>query len=160
MPDDAQNGARIFISYAHEDENLKTELDKHLKALKRSTKVELWHDRALVAGQEWDATIMAELERANIILLLVSVDFNASDFIWDKELARAMERHREGTARVVPVILRRCDWDKMPYAVLQALPRNATPVTEYPDHDVAYTEIAQGVEQLVDEINQHLGVAS
>jgi hypothetical protein len=158
MGDEPQAGARIFISYAHEDEDMKAELDKHLKVLKRSSKVEIWNDRELVAGQEWDASIMAELQRANLILLLVSVDFNASDFIWDKELAAAMERHKEGTARVVPVILRQCDWDQMPYAILQALPKNATPVTEYSDRDEAFTEIAQGVERLVDEMNQQSGV--
>jgi hypothetical protein len=157
MPDESNSGARIFISYAHEDEELKNELDKHLKALKRSSKVEVWSDRELIAGQEWDESIMAELHRANIILLLISVDFNASDFIWDKELAVAMERHKAGTARVVPVIMRKCDWDDMPYAALQALPRNATPITEYPDRDSAYTEVAQGVEQLVDLINAQAG---
>lgn len=157
MTDESQSGARIFISYAHEDEDLKNELDKHLKALKRSAKVEVWSDRQLVAGQAWDESIMAELHDANIILLLVSVDFNASDFIWDKELAVAMTRHQEGTARVVPVILRKCDWDDMPYAALQALPRNATPITEHADRDSAFTEVAQGIEQLVDMINSQTG---
>ena len=111
------------------------------------------NDRKLVAGQEWDAEIMNALEKANIILLLISVDFNASDFIWDKELASAMKRHEEGTAHVVPVILRKCDWSKMPYAKLQALPRNAKPVTEYTNRDEAFTEIAQGIESLVDDMN-------
>jgi len=160
MPDESQSGARIFISYAHEDEDLKEELDKHLKVLKRSSKVEVWSDRQLVAGQEWDDSIMSELHRANIILLLISVDFNVSDFIWDKELAVAMARHHEGTSRVVPIILRKCNWDGLPYAALQALPRHARPVTEYPDRDVAYTEIAEAVEQLVDHINDQLGVGA
>lgn len=158
MPNESQSGARIFISYAHEDEDLKEELDKHLKVLKRSSKVEVWSDRQLAAGQEWDDSIMSELRRANIILLLISVDFNASDFIWDKELAVAMERHQEGTSRVVPIILRKCNWEGLPYAALQALPRRARPVTEYPDRDVAYTEIAEAVEQLVDQINDQLSV--
>ena len=130
MIEDPQSSARIFISYAHEDEDLKKELDKYLKVLKRSSKVQVWNDRELIGGQEWDQTIMSELDKANIILLLISVDFNASDFIWDKELASAMKRHEEGTAHVVPIILRRCEWRDMPYAKLQALPRNATPVTE------------------------------
>lgn len=153
MVDDHQSGARIFISYAHEDEELKNELDKYLKVLKRSSKVQVWNDRKLIAGEEWDQTIMSELNKANIILLLISVDFNASDFIWDKELASAMKRHEEGTARVVPIILRKCQWSDMPYAKLQALPRNATPVTEYDSLDNAFTEIAIGIEQLVDHIN-------
>ena len=135
MPDDAQPGARIFVSYAHEDTDLKNELDKHLKVLRRSSKVQVWSDREIVAGELWDQSITSELQQANIILLLISVDFNVSDFIWDKELAVAMARHKEGTARVVPVILRRCDWTSLPYADLQALPRRAEPVTEYADRD-------------------------
>lgn len=157
MTVDSRPGARIFISYAHEDEDLKKELDKYLKVLKRSSKVEVWNDRELIGGQEWNRTIMEELEKANIILLLISVDFNASDFIWDKELASAMRRHEEGTAHVVPIILRRCDWTDMPYAKLQALPRNATPVTEYPNRDTAFTEIAKGIERLVDHVNARIG---
>lgn len=153
MTDDSQAGAYIFISYAHEDEDLKNELDKYLKVLKRSSKVQVWNDRELIAGQEWDQTIMSELNKANIILLLISVDFNASDFIWDKELASAMKRHEEGSAHVVPIILRKCEWGSLPYAKLQALPRNATPVTEYANRDAAFTEIAIGIEKLVDLVN-------
>jgi TIR domain len=153
MMEASQTSARIFISYAHADEDLKKELDKYLKVLKRSSKVQVWNDRELIGGQEWDQTIMSELNKANIILLLISVDFNASDFIWDKELASAMQRHEEGTAHVVPIILRRCEWSNMPYAKLQALPRNATPVTEYANRDAAFTEIAVGLEKLVDHIN-------
>lgn len=145
---------RIFISYAHADEALKTEFDKYLKVLRRSGKIAVWQDRQLMAGDEWNATILQELALANLILLLVSVDFNASDFIWDKELAAAMQRHAEGTARVVPIILRPCQWSSLPYAKLQALPRNARPVTDHPDRDAAFTEIATEIERLVDHMNQ------
>ena len=153
MDDNSLPKASIFISYAHVDEDLKKELDKYLKVLKRSSKIQSWNDRELIPGQEYEAEIMGALDKANIILLLISIDFNSSDFIWDKELASAMKRHEEGTAHVVPVILRKCDWSKMPYAKLQALPRNAVPVTEYPNRDNAFTEIAQGIERLVDYMN-------
>ncbi len=152
MTDIVKPKVTIFISYAHEDEELKKELDKYLKMLKRSGKVEAWNDRELIAGQEWNETIMGELNKANIILLLISVDFNASDFIWDNELASAMKRHEIGDAYVVPVVLRKCEWSSLPYAKLQALPRNATPVTEYANRDEAFTEIAVGIEKLVDYI--------
>ena len=148
--------ARIFISYAHADEELKEELDKYLKVLKRSGKIESWTDRELIAGQEWDEVIMFELAKANVILLLISVDFNASDFIWDKELAAALKRHEEGTAHVVPIILRKCEWLTLPYAKLQALPRNGRPVTEYANRDDAFTEISAGIRQLVDSITTNL----
>jgi TIR domain len=148
--------ARIFISYAHADEELKKELDKYLKVLKRSGKIESWNDRELIAGQEWDDVIMSELAKANVILLLISVDFNASDFIWDKELAAALKRHEEGTAHVVPIILRKCEWSTLPYAKLQALPRNGRPVTEYANRDDAFTEVSAGIRRLVDSITSNL----
>lgn len=148
--------ARIFISYAHADEELKKELDKYLKVLKRSGKIESWNDRELIAGQEWDDVIMSELAKANVILLLISVDFNASDFIWDKELAAALKRHEEGMAHVVPIILRKCEWSTLPYAKLQALPRNGRPVTQYANRDDAFTEISAGIRRLVDSITSNL----
>ena len=144
----------IFVSYSHEDEPMKKELDKSLIMLKRSDKIDVWQDRLLVAGQEWDDTIKQELAGADIILLLISVDFNNSQYIWDKELATAMERHEKGEVRVIPIILRSCEWGDMPYAKLQALPTGATPVNKYIDKDEAYTDIAKGIRIVVDQMLQ------
>ena len=141
---------KVFLSYAHEDEAMKNELRKFLINLIRSKQIEVWQDRELLPGSEWDASIKKELAEADIILLLVSVDFNASEYIWDKELAAAMERHEKGEARVIPIILRNCEWGDMPYAKLQALPLNATPVSDYADRDVAYTEIAKGIRRVAE----------
>ena len=51
---------KVFMSYSHEDEKMKTELDKALIMLKRSEKIDLWQDRELLAGQEWDKEIKDE----------------------------------------------------------------------------------------------------
>ncbi len=142
----------VFISYSHEDEAMKKQLDKHLIMLKRSDKINVWNDREIIAGEEWNEEIINELARAHIILLLVSADFNNSEYIWKKELAEAMKRHNAGTARVVPVILRRCEWKEMPYAKLQALPQGGKPVSSFDDPDEAYTAIAAGIRILVDKM--------
>jgi len=152
MAEDLKDKVSIFISYAHADEELKKELDRHLMALKRSGKIETWNDRELIAGQEWDEVIKEELNKSDVILLLVSVDFIASQYIWDKELATAMKRHEDGTAHVVPIILKHCLWQEMPFAKLQALPRNATPVTDYGVHDDAFTEVAVSLNKLVNSM--------
>lgn len=149
---DSNRKLKLFISYSHEDEPLKIQLDKHLIMLKRSGKVEVWNDRQLVAGQEWDSGIKKEIGEADIILLLISADFNNSEYIWKEELAQAMQRHELGTARVIPIIARKCEWKDMPYAKLQALPRGARPVSEFPDKDDAFTEIAAGIRLLVDSL--------
>jgi hypothetical protein len=141
---------KIFMSYAHEDEAMKAELDKSLIMLKRSDKIDVWQDRELMAGQEWDKTIKDEIARADIILLLISVDFNNSQYIWDKELAVAMQRHEKGEARVIPVILRECEWQDMPYGKLQALPAGAKPVQKFTLADDAYTNIAREIRKVAD----------
>jgi hypothetical protein len=144
---------KVFLSYAHEDEPMKDELMKFLVNLRRSQKISVWQDREIVAGQEWDSAIREELVSADIVLLLISADFNASDYIWNTELTIAMERHQQASARVVPIILRPCEWADMPYAKLQALPVGARPVSSYTNRDEAYTEIARGVRQVVDRLS-------
>ena len=105
-----------------------------------------WHDRELGAGTEWLQRIRAELDAAELILLLISPDFIASDFCWSEELARAMERHEQRDACVIPVILRPVDgWQDLPFAKLHAVPTDARPVTRWSRSDDAYLSIAAGV---------------
>lgn len=142
----------VFLSYAHEDEAMKVQLDRNLIMLKRSDKINVWQDRQIMAGAEWDESIATELASADIILLLISVDFNNSQYIWDKELKIAMERHEKKEARVIPVILRTCDWSEMPYAKLQALPTGAKPINSFADKDEAYTDVAKGIRMVADHL--------
>ena len=112
----AKDKLKVFLSYAHEDEAMKVQLDKNLVGLKKTNKIEVWDDTAIFAGDVWDESIGQALQEADMILLLISVDFNNSKYIWEKELNIALERHKKKEARVIPVILRTCDWGDMPYA--------------------------------------------
>ncbi len=141
---------KIFLSYSHEDEAMKAQLDKNLIMLKKSNKIDVWQDRKIMAGDVWDESIANALAAADIILLLISVDFNNSQYIWDKELKVALERHERNEARVIPVILRTCEWSEMPYAKLQALPTGAKPISSFSDADAAYTDAAKGIRAVVD----------
>lgn len=135
----------LFYSYSHKDEELRDVLETHLSMLKRQKVISQWHDRGILAGEEWGGEIDEHLKAADIILLLVSADFLASDYCYDIELKLAMGRHEAGEACVVPVILRPCDWSGAPFGKLQALPRNARPVTTWPNQDEAFTDIAKGI---------------
>lgn len=142
---------KLFYSYAHEDEALRERLEVHLKLLKRQGILQDWHDRAIGAGSEWAEQISTHLESADLILLLISPDFIASDYCWDIELKRAMERHEAGEARVIPIILRETDWTGAPFGKLQALPKDAKPVKSWPDQDAAFVDIARGIRKAVEE---------
>ncbi|MDJ0677379.1 MAG: TIR domain-containing protein [Calothrix sp. MO_167.B42] len=142
----------IFFSYAHEDEKLRDELAKHLKILQRQGVIKAWYDREISAGTEWAGKIDVHMDTANIILLLISADFLASDYCYDIELTRAMERHAAGEARVIPVMLREVDWKGAPFGKLQALPKNAEPVTNWENRDQAFTDVAKGIRKAVEEL--------
>ena len=142
----------LFISYAHKDEALRAELDAHLKLMQRTGLVQKWDDRLLKPGEEWRKGIDDNLERADIILLLVSADFLASDFCWQEEMEHALERHQTGKARVIPIIIRNADWTQAKFAKLQALPKEGQAVTLWPDRDSAWTNVAEGIRRVAEEI--------
>lgn len=144
----------LFYSYAHEDEKLRDELDGHLALLRRKGVIRPWHDRSIVAGQKWDEAIDAQLSTADLILLLVSMDFLNSDYIWGKELASAVARAERGDASVVPVLLRAVDIEGAPFAHLQGLPTDLRPVTSWPNRDEAWTDVAKGIRRAVEAIQQ------
>lgn len=135
----------VFFSYSHADEALRDQLEKQLSMLKRQGAIATWHDRRIGAGNVIDAAIDEHIDSDEIILLLVSPDFLASDYCYDIEMARALERHKAGTATVIPVILRACDWHHAPFGKLLAVPRDGVPVTQWPDRDQAFLEVAQAV---------------
>jgi hypothetical protein len=104
-------------------------LETHLALLRHEGVIASWHDRKIVAGQEWKGQIDRHLDEADIILLLVSADFLASDYCYEIEMQRALARHQAGEACVIPVIIRAVDWNSAPFANLQALPKDAKPVS-------------------------------
>jgi hypothetical protein len=141
---------KVFISYSHKDEALKDELYIHLANLTRQQKIKPWQDRAIEAGMEWDAAIKANLESSGVILLLITPRFIASEYCFDKEMQRAMERHEAGTARVIPIIMKPCDWQDTPFSKLQVLPKDAKPVTSWDDQDEALLDVIKGIRRAVE----------
>lgn len=142
----------LFFSYSHNDESLKNELVKHLSNLKRQGVIRYWHDRMIPAGREWASQIDDHLDTANIILLLVSPDFMSSNYCSDIEVKRALERHEAGEACVIPIILRPVDWRGAIFEKLQVLPKDARPVTKWPDPDEAFVDIVEGIRLAINQL--------
>src|SRR5208337_126274 len=122
---------KVFLSYSHRDEKLCERFLVYLSQLRHDGLIEAWHDRCITAGTEWAGTIDENLNSAHIVILLVSADFLASNYCYDIEMTRALERSRNGEARVVPVILRPSDWETSRFASLQALPKGGKPVVDW-----------------------------
>ena len=142
----------LFYSYAHQDEALRDSLETHLKLLQRQKVIDSWHGRKVGAGREWEQAIDKNLEAADIILLLISADFVTSDYCWDVEIKRAMQRHAENSAVVIPVSLRECDKTDAEFMKLQGLPKDFKPVKKWADQDSAFTDIAKGIRAAANKI--------
>jgi tetratricopeptide (TPR) repeat protein len=156
-----RNAISVFLSYAHEDEPLLRQLETHLSLLKRQGLISTWYDRQIVPGSNWAKVIDERLEQASIILLLVSPDFLASDYCYQDEMKRALERHDLNQARVIPIVLRPVDWEGAPFAHLQVLPSNAKPVTRWKNRDDALLDVGRGIRVAIEEFRaSSLGTSS
>lgn len=149
----SDTGLILFLSYAHEDEPFRRELEKHLAGLRREKLVEEWHDRLIMAGDDWDGEINAKLDAAHIILLLISPDFMASRYIDEVEVKRAMHRYEMGTATVIPVLIRPTEWQGAPFSKLQAVPTDAVPITEWKDQDAAFVNVVRHLRDVCREVS-------
>ncbi|MEH2207529.1 MAG: toll/interleukin-1 receptor domain-containing protein [Nostoc sp.] len=152
MPLQPDQAIEVFYSYAHEDEKLRNELEKHLTLLERQGVITGWHDRKIGAGKEWQNEIDIHLDSSHIILLLISANFIHSNYCWDIEVRRAMERHEAKEARVIPVILDSVDWESAPFGRLQALPKSGKPVKKWGNRSDAFLNVAEGIRLVAKEL--------
>jgi hypothetical protein len=159
LPGQPVTGApvEIFISYAHADADLASLLDIHLAALRREGLVSTWIDHQIEPGDQWREAIDSRLDRAAVVLLLVSANFIASKYCWDVEAPRAKERHDQGKVTIIPVILRACDWKHLWFAEFQAVPTGARPVASWLDVHEAMADVARAVRSAVLKVYRPAG---
>jgi TIR domain len=144
----------IFCCYARKDQRLLTELKNHLKLWERLQLITVWTDTDISAGADWQKEIMHHLNSAQIILLLVSPDFLASEYCYSTEMTYAMERYERGQALVIPIILRSCAWEEAPFGRLQVLPTDAKPVigSGWHNQDEAFFNVAEGIRKAAEKM--------
>jgi hypothetical protein len=148
----------LFFSYSHVDEGLRDQLEIHLAALRRQGLISSWHDRQITVGTELGETIDDHIDTADVILLLVSPDFIASDYCYEREMQRALQRHGNGEARVIPIILRPCDWKDLPFGKLLAAPTDGRPVTKWPNIDEAFLDVVTAIKRALHELGKKTAV--
>ena len=122
----------VFYSYSHDDEEYRKKLGKHLFVLRRAGLITDWHDRDIDAGTAWQEEIDRHLLSADIVLLLVSAG---------EEMKKALARHKDGKARVIPIILHPCGWLRTPLKVLQGVPRDNKAVSLLPNEHAAFDHV-------------------
>lgn len=147
-----QNSLRLFMSYAHKDDEIRKELTAHLSPLRHQGLIVEWNDRLISPGSDWEKEISVNLERSDLVILLISADFLNSNYCMGVEMKRALSLHTSGLNRVVPVIARPSLWQNMPFSKLQVLPREGLPITKWSDRDSAYLSVVEGIELAAQEL--------
>jgi hypothetical protein len=146
------DGVELFVSYAHRDTVFMAEFEKHLVSLKRTGLIRIWHDGLVQPGSSWMPTLDDHLNSADIIILLISPDFLSSDFCYERELRRALERRARGDAEVVPIIVRPTDWQTSIVGELQALPKDGVPITAHDDQDEAFVAVVKCIRGMAERL--------
>lgn len=138
----ADGSVTIFCSYSHKDERCRKQFESHVAQLTRENLIRIWQDRKIVAGGDWAGEIDDNLSNADIVALFVSSDFLASNYCYEREMKVALERDAKDETRVLPIIVRPCDWHNAPFNKLQAIPTDAKPITKWRNRDEAWTVVA------------------
>ena len=143
---------KLFYSYSHKDEAYREKLETHLSILRRNKYISEWHDRRIAVGNEWEEDINYNLEEADIILLLVSSNFLASDYCYDTETIRAIEKHQANESVVIPIIISPCLWQESEFSKLKSLPKDGKAISTFNNEDEAWLQVAEGILGKVKEI--------
>jgi hypothetical protein len=140
---------KAFISYSHNDIQLLDILHKHLTQLQREGLIQTWEDRKIQAGDVLEKQIFHALEASQLFLALLSPDYIASTYCYEKEFQRAIQRQQAGELMIVPIILEPCDWLSTPFSKFKALPKDGKPVSTWENRNTAFLDVAQNIRKLV-----------
>ncbi len=140
---------KAFISYSHRDESALDRLHTHLAMLRREKRIDEWYDREILAGGDVDDDIAAQLEKCDVFLALVSPDFLHSNYCYEREMLRAIERHEAGDLRIIPIIVEPCDWKASPLQRFKALPKDGKPISEWTNENTAYLDIVAELRRII-----------
>jgi TIR domain len=143
----------VLLCYADEDERMVGQLKKQLSMLERNGHIALWDYGHISAGTEWEQEMNKHLDEAEMILLLISDSFLASDYCYKVQMQRAIERHERKEVRVIPVILRPVYWNEPPLDKLQPLPDRAKPISRWTPRDEGWKNVVAGIKKVIEQLN-------
>lgn len=152
-----QAPVRAVFLYDQEDEPWKNMLDKHLAVLRRTEGIHTWDESKISAGEVVDERIKQQLDQANLIFLLISSDFLASDKLYNEQLRQAMQRNGDGKAYIIPILVRPCAWEGAVFSNSKLiLPRKNNPIASWEDKDAACSSIVRELEKYLPIIVENL----
>ncbi|MEO7338029.1 MAG: toll/interleukin-1 receptor domain-containing protein [Caldimonas sp.] len=140
---------QVFYSYSHKDEPLRDQLATALAPLRQKKLIVEWHDRRIDPGVDWDSQISARLDAADLVLVLLSPDFLASEYCFGVEMEQAFSQVKAGRSKVLPILARPCLWEESRFSALQMIPRDARPIASSASVDDALKAVSLEIRDVV-----------
>jgi hypothetical protein len=140
---------KAFISYSHQDSKMLELLHKHLTQLQRDGIISTWTDNQINPGNKIADTISHALVNSNLFLALLSADYIASNYCYEKEFAAASQMQEKGQIIIVPIIIEPCDWLNTPFKQFKALPRDGKPISTWENINTAFLDVIQNLRRLI-----------
>lgn len=120
----------VFISYSHKDEKWIDRVMTHLGVLENEGLLNLWNDRDIATGADWFPGIETELNRAKVVVMVITAHFLTSGFILNEEVPRILERRKREGILVVPLIAVPCAWKAVKWlSSMQLFPKDGIPLS-------------------------------
>ena len=158
--DEARPALRVFCSYAREDDRFRKDLEDNLRHLQLQRIITWWDDRRIESGQHWDGVIKDSLDKADVVVFLVSYYLLGSQYVYDVEVERAFKRHREEGVAIIPIVVRDVDDDDFeatPFAGLQGIPTDAKglkPIERWKYQSSAYKLVSRTLRRIATEMGR------
>ncbi len=145
---------KVFISYSHKDEKWKDLVVSQLGVLQNDRQLDVWDDRRIAAGNDWEPEIEAALKQASAAVLLISANFLNSRFILGKEVPLLLQRRASEGLPVIPVIISTCPWSKVSWLnPIQCRPKDGKALASFTG-DKRNQELSKIAIEISELINQ------
>lgn len=140
---------KAFVSYSHQDNKFLDILHKHLAQLKREGMLTTWTDREIHAGSQLDAEIETAITSSSIFIALISPDYIASNYCYEREFQKALSLQESGQLTIIPVIVEPSDWLNTPFQKFKALPKDGKAISLWDNVNTAFLDVVQNIRKLI-----------
>lgn len=140
---------KVHIVFAKEDKVYQKELGKQLSGLVNRGMITSWDRSRILVGSDKEQKIRKKLNKCDVIVFLLSSDLMACKNIQGLELKIALERHKKKEIRIIPVLVRPCDWESTEFKPFQISPHNEIALTEWNNQDKGLLEIVEDIKKIV-----------
>jgi internalin A len=150
--DPQQRRLRLFLSYSHKDAGLRDVFQENLALLEQDGLLEWWFDGKILPSAEWDKEIRSELDKADVVVFMVSTTFLNSKYIRGVEMTRALARRKADEAELVSVILEDCAWKERDFTKYQLVQPGGRAVRGWSRHRDAFNEVEKALRKLIKQM--------